>query len=542
MAQVVPAGKVWLLKNIPWSNSYQHTKYFSNASAQHSWICDSSHIIGTENPKVGQNYIKDPLRGTIKLQARQETYLSTTSVCNYMCFQNTDISDGSGQQALYIYAFVTDIRFVSNSVAEFDYEVDVIQTFLMQGMCELKECYIERIHPTSDSFGAHLEPEPLHSDRYVYDHINYSTFYNADPSGWSVLMYASKARSEGDAIKSMGMRCGLPQGLYCNVFQGDETDNAYKKFSDWMNGLSAESFADWSEKIVAVVAVPSEFVTASSGGLSNSSAWNGSEYIDCYTSSIDGYTPNNKKLLTYPYNCHYMSTQDGSNEDLPYEFMTINNNGRARFKCALAIQPQPELIIAPYGYKGYPQGNVNYDAKIVVKDFPMIPWVGDAYKQYLGSQGMQNAFNILKGVAGGAITGMFTTGNPIGGLAGAGLGAVGSAIQNDISKERASLGSDAPHISSNSTMWALGQKTVMHAQKCICEEDARRIDKFFDCYGYASGQIAVPHLTNSRKNQNYVKTAGCTISGGAPASALNKIESIFNSGITVWSGTVGNYN
>ena len=544
MAQVIPVGKVWLLKNIPWSKNYQHTAYFASSSTQHSWICSSAHIIGETNPKTGQNYIKDQLTGTIKLSGHSYTYRN----CNYICWQNTDIDNStSGTSSLedrYYYAFVDDIRYVSNVVFEVDYTIDVLQTYLFGASpCSLNKCFIERTHTKTDTVGDHIEPEPITSDRYVYDHINYSTFYNANPSGWSVLVYATKARSEGDAIKSMGMRCGLPQGLYCNVFQSDETDNAYKKFSDWMNGLSAESFADWVEKIVAVVAVPSEFVSASSGGLADTHDWNGSEYVATYTASIDGVTPKNKKLLTYPYNCMYMSTQDGSSEELPYEFMAVNNQGKARFKCALAIQPQPELIVAPYGYKGYPQGNVDYDAKLVVKDFPMIPWVGDAYKQYLGSQGMQNAFNILKGAVGGALTGAFTGGNPISALAGAGTGAIGTAIQNDISAEKARMGTDSPHVSSNSTMWALGQKTIMSAQKCICEKDAKRIDNYFTTYGYAIKTTDTVQFTNPRFRQHYVKTANCDCVGGAPAKAIAEIENIFNRGITIWNSgdNVGNY-
>jgi len=545
MAQVQPIGKVWLLKDIPWSKNYQHTAYFADSTSQHEWICGSSHLIGSSNPKEAQNYIKDPLQGTIKLSGRSFTYRN----CNYICWQNTNIEqslDGTPQREdKYYYAFVDEIRFTSNSVFEVDYTIDVLQTFLFGGgNCSLNKCYIERTHTQTDALGDHIEPETFTSDRYVYDHINYSTFYNANPSGWSVLMYATKARSEGDAIKSMGMRCGLPQGIYCNVFQADETDNAYKKFADWMNGLSAESFADWVDKIVAVVAVPSEFVTASAGGLVDSSAWNGSEYVATYTTNIDGVTPKNKKLLTYPYNCMYLTTQDGSSEDLPYEFLSVNNQGNARFKCALAVQPQPELIVAPYGYKGYPQGNVNYDAKIVVKDFPMIPWVGDAYKQYLGSQGMQNAFNIIKGAVGGAVTGAFTGGNPVTALAGAGLGAVGTAVQNDISAEKASMGTDSPHVSSNSTMWALGQKTVMTAQKCICSQDAKRIDNFFTTYGYAIRTTEAIHFTNPRFNQHYVKTANCDCVGGAPSKAIAEIERVFNAGVTIWNSgdNVGNYN
>ena len=542
MAYVTPIGQLWLLKDIPWSKNYQHTAYFSDASSQHSFICHSDHVIGTANPKTAQNYIKDPLSGTIKVEGHSYTYRN----CNYICWANTDIKESLEgnhiRETKYYYAFADEIRYVNNSVFEIDYTVDVLQTFLFGGgSCSLKKCFIERTHTQTDTFGEHIEPEPVTSDRYVFDHVHYSDFYDADPSKWAVLVYASKSRAEGDNIKTMGMRCGLPQGVYCNVFKPDDQEDAYKKFADWFNAHTTtdESYADWASKIVAVVAVPDEFVSASSGGLADNPAWNSSKYIDTYTSQIDGFTPKNKKLLTYPYNCMYLSTQDGTNTDLPYEFMSINND-KARFKCAIAIQPQPELIVAPYGYKGYPQGNVDYDAKVVVKDFPMIPWVGDAYKQYLGSQGMQNAFNLVKGAVGGLASGSLTG---VGAIPGAVMGTLGTAIQQDIRGEQVKMGADNPHVSSNSTLWALGQKTVMSAQKCVCETDAKRIDNFFTTYGYAIKTTDTVHFTNPRYNQHYVKTANCDCKGGAPSKAIAEIENIFNRGITIWNSgdNVGSY-
>ena len=542
MSNIARNTTLYLLKNIPFDKGYTHTRYFSSESDRDNWILSTSNPDHVISKKEAQNYIKNPLSGTIRVAGHEENYLD----CNYICFQNTKIdSDGSGTYGNQIkhYAFVDDLKYVSNSVFEIDYTIDVVQTYLIGHTGILKECMVLRENVSDDDFGKHIEPEPIVSDRYVYNNIRKSSFYDADLSKWSVLVYASKARSEGNNIKSMGVRDGLPQGLYCNVFMPDDSSvtnpqTAYEKFVDWMNSRSDDEYADWSQKIVAIVAVPSEFIDQSLGGLKTKSTWNSSVYVEARITDVDGYTPVNKKLLTYPYNGHYLTDQDGNTEDIAYEFMSINNSGNMRFKLAFAVQPQPECVVAPYGYKGYPQGNVNYDAKMVIKNFPMIPWVADAYKQYLGSQGMSNAYNIVSSGVKGAIGGALM-GNP---LAGSALGVIDMINRQGLQGRQASMGADDVHLASNSAMWALGEKTIMDCQKCICKEDAKRIDMYFTQYGYAVNTLKKPDFTNTKFFHHFVQTQNCIISGGAPASVCEKLQEIFNRGITFWdSDSIGNY-
>ena len=544
MAQVIPVGKIWMLHNIPWDDTYQHVKYFGSASAQHSWICSSAHILPnvSPNPKTAQNYVKDPLHGTIKVAARQENY----NTCNYCCIQNTDISTtldtGTGTlQGFYIYAFVNDVRYVSNSVIELDYSVDVMQTYLMQHKCTVQKSYIDRQHTQTDNIGEHIEPEGITSDRYVFKNGSTLHFYAGGISGWKVLVYASKARSEGNAIKAMGLRCGLPQGAYCNVFSGSGGGNAFAAFKDWLDGMTDEEYADWIQKIIAVVAVPGEMVSESSGGLADTNAWkNESIYINKQLSNLDGYTPTNKKLFTYPYNCHLVSDGDGASMEYAYEFFPSGDT--MHFIGALAVQPQPEYIAAPYGYYGFPSERPNYDYKVSVKNFLPIPYVTDAYKSYLGTQGVNNAVNLLLNTVGGAIGGGIMTGN----VAGAMIGATGALLKTEIGQEMqarsAKMGADGSHISSNGCMTALGQKTLYDCQKCICAADAERIDNYFSRFGYSQNKIDDVHFTNPRFNQHFVKTVGSVITGGAPAQAITKIKQALDSGVTFWKNNVGAYD
>ena len=80
-------------------------------------------------------------------------------------------------------------------------------------------------------------------------------------------------------------------------------------------------------------------------------------------------------------------------------------------------------------------------------------------------------------------------------------------------------------------------------------DEAKRIDDFFSCYGYAVNKVKEPEL-NSRAYWNFVMTKDCVISGDMPASSKDAIGRIFDSGITFWNGesnelasgaNIGNY-
>ena len=68
----------------------------------------------------------------------------------------------------------------------------------------------------------------------------------------------------------------------------------------------------------------------------------------------------------------------------------------------------------------------------------------------------------------------------------------------------------------------------------IREEFARRLDKYFDMYGYKTNLLKLPNI-NGRQNWNFVKTIDCNIEGTEiPEKDINKLKSMFNTGITLW--------
>lgn len=67
----------------------------------------------------------------------------------------------------------------------------------------------------------------------------------------------------------------------------------------------------------------------------------------------------------------------------------------------------------------------------------------------------------------------------------------------------------------------------------IKHQFARRLDKFFDMFGYLTNELKLPNL-NSRPNWNYVKTLGVNIIADIPQEDLLTLKNYFDSGITLW--------
>ena len=77
----------------------------------------------------------------------------------------------------------------------------------------------------------------------------------------------------------------------------------------------------------------------------------------------------------------------------------------------------------------------------------------------------------------------------------------------------------------------------------ITFEQARRIDSFFNMYGYATNEVKIPNLTG-RSNFNYVKLQQPYITGSIPVESMINIKKIFSNGVRIWhnAGTFMNYN
>lgn len=101
-------------------------------------------------------------------------------------------------------------------------------------------------------------------------------------------------------------------------------------------------------------------------------------------------------------------------------------------------------------------------------------------------------------------------------------------------EKQAMLPDTASLSSSNATM--LGYNLMnnnIFSRYTIKNQFAKRIDDFFDMYGYLTNEVKIPNI-NNRPNWNYIKTIGANIVGNIPENALLSLKSFFDSGITLW--------
>lgn len=297
--------------------------------------------------------------------------------------------------------------------------------------------------------------------------------------------------------------------------------------------------------------------------------------------TIDGYTPRNKKLLCYPYNILYETNNSGNVAEYRYEeFLNLtsqNQESYVVFRLWGNISMNPGMYSAPHRYNGSIWSPGAIDDELVVTGFPMCSYNIDSFRAWLA----QNSGTIAAGV--GSIVASWATfiggaigaAGAVGGAAGAnGAGALipaetGGSILNMQNVSQAISAPKVPGIGLiGSTLGAIGQlydhartPPQMHGSnngnllyqagqltfswyyKQIKQEYAKIIDGYFDMYGYKTNRVGTPNLM-ARPKYSYVKTIGCSLEGFIPGDFKSEIEAIFDKGIRFWrTGAVfGNFD
>lgn len=160
MAYITPNSTVRFHQNIPLDNTYDHTLYFSSLSEQETYFSYRNQ--------------SDPTQSRVKYQIDNYTYQRHTrdSIrvglpienivnCSYMSFKNTSFENK------WFYAFITDMEYVNNNTTIVYYEIDVMQTYVINDVT-FEQCYIERQHTETDNIGENTQPEPIGACEYVY--------------------------------------------------------------------------------------------------------------------------------------------------------------------------------------------------------------------------------------------------------------------------------------------------------------------------------------------------------------------------------------
>lgn len=577
MAEISPQTDIIVMAGLPFPVDYDYTIHFESLSAQYRFILGSAvYVDGNRyftRYKLTRQMYQRQERGWMKIQIKYQT----ARTLNYLAFRN-------GEGLNWVFAFITNSEYVNENTTLIQYQIDIMQTYMFS--YTLNPCIVEREHVADDSLFKHYLPEDIEVDDYEINGIDLS-FGHLGDTNQGVLVGATFDKTHD---RFMG-------GWYNGVYQGASLQffKTGSEIVDFLLYATDPATGDKSEGIIGMYMIPSFFGDQLTGSDANfyytpvvSDALNAENLA---TSWVNKHHYRNNKLCCYPY-CYLSILQNNGDEqifdirlfqpsgneitteDIGDDYTPISRRNVKFFTrfCA-GLPPMAEL------YPEYYDGNrYNRRKRLVVGDFPVVSWNIDSYKAWLANNIGQQAIGITSDVLGGilGITGSLTGGwqqekigkslLPTGEsytkvtpahMSGSGiLGAVSSGVHMGINLayryDSFRMAKNLPnkYFGGNANMidaanGYLGWKPYFHH---LTKSFAKRVDEFFDRYGYRVMELKTPSLVN-RTAFTYVKTNGCSLTANScNAETANQIKAIFDNGITFFTleyglsyHLVGNY-
>lgn len=550
---IAPNTTVRLLTGVPLDNTYAHTIYFANKTAQTSYFQGKTKSGCLFNNISYQRYSK----GVIRLQKSADDIYD----CNYMMFQN------SAYGTRWFYAFINTIEYVSNTVCEITYEIDVIQTWFFD--VTLLQSFVEREHSTTDVAGDNIVPEPVNIGEYYMGTPTGSGLFDTydvvivSPYTYQINSVTNPWEDSTDEKHLEGISTILSYQAFDST--NDSTSVAGQSFL----AVAMSQFPD-NEDIASAYLIPHSFIDYDNNQTIRLDTDTFEPQIANYfthhpTSLSHGYVPKNKKLLTYPYNKLVIDTADGNLYEYAFEFFDEYQEGSSHidginFEIKGYRGINCSFKAVPVHYKGE---DLNYTEGCLLTDFPNVGIVNDSFKAWVAQNKTRTALQVASDIMGiGAGAGTVMAGSQImtpitnvlsktgakmmsGGyeqIGKSGVKGIGGTLAEFADKSRLRY---HPRVGSNDgsqeIVW--GKKDFTGIQYSVNPQNAQIIDDFFNCYGYATHRVKVPNR-NARPHWTYVKTIDINLESNAPSDDTNKIASIYDNGITFWvnGSEVGNYS
>ena len=555
MPDIYPTGKLQLYSGIKLDNTYQHALSFADAAARESFFGNTG-------------------SGTLmkhNLSARQYQRV-TSGVCevalsidkvydvNYMRFQNTDFSNN------WFYAFVKNVEYVNDNNSRLYYEIDVLTTFYFDW--GYLPSFVEREHAATDTAGDNIVEEPIKfNEPQAFSRD--ATFFNQ----FKVCIAAADYRTiNGNRTGIISQYGNTENGVFAGVTVNGCYLNTFDLTSDADITNFQQALSSMSEDELAMINIFLFPKALFSEGDIDSKGRQAISFVpyNVYATkptTLNGYTPRNKKLFTYPY-C-YLCVDNGTvTNNYRWEFFKhVNGYSDYMFVIKGVPLPTPNVYIAPVNYKGVLITEAGekyvYEERLDLPKLPQVAFPIDSYAAWLAQTESSRQNKIIAGAAGGVATGIGlgvkggaaigAAGGPIGAGVGAAvgavlggvLGAVGAKVANDMAiTEAADMKNKATGSASEASGLADSHYGIIFKKMTITADDAKTIDSFFDMFGYAQNRIKTPAI-RTRDHWNYIKTNGLNMSfvKGIPADYVVKIKQIHDNGVTYWKNhsEIGNY-
>lgn len=588
MATVPLSGtNIRLLTGIPFSNDYKHTRWFDSSTEQTNYFLGKTPVHTIERASFQRQDNKTFIAVNKKIDALYGV--------NYVMFQNEDYS------TKWFYGFVTRLEYKNDSTTYVHVQLDLFQTW--KNRIQFQPSFVVREHrplwqedgrPVVNTIDEGLE-YGLEYDTVSIEHVQPS-------DGIQFLVIISKTPmhvgDDGNDVKPV--RIGMPQPLTYYVVPFD-TKNPTVVVADGEGDSSVINdpttvMKDLYANEKAVNNIVSMYITDHIGKAITITRTQGQPTVikglypdsfpnvtigdntNClYAKSVSVFTTDliplsddkykdfvpvtESKLLMYPYTNIVLDDFKGNRTAYKVEYINGKHLG-LMVKGSLGLSNY-----VTYGIDNYNHGNVmdnpefgalNNESALVSNVPNDITVINDYLSAFL--QGNRNQIEnqensaLFNGVMNGIQAGISGAGsamerNPFGvaqavGQVTQGAGNTVLELQGIEAKQKdiANIPPTIQKMGSN-TAYSMGHgyNGVYLMKKQIKAEYRRKLQAFFNMYGYKTNEVKVPNF-HTRRYWNYVQTKGCVILGDFNADDLVEIKAIFDNGITLWhTDQVGNY-
>lgn len=520
---VTPQGTVSLCKT-QLENDYKNQLTFSNATAQHNYFASTVQYTQNDCTYIKQDNV-----------LYFDKNIDQIRTCNYLFYKNTGFTNK------WFYCFITRMEYENENCTAVYFETDVFQTW--QFDISYKRCFVEREHVNNDTFGLHTVPENFELGELTCNDVNRLAYADLNLNVL-LVMAINKPLSPLTDNANTHMYGGVFSGLYYVAFHTpQDCAKCINQLDGAGQGAVIENIFILPNKLLNINSWSTIYIPpASASDTFEISAISNSnnpvriikDTIVTRNTTIDGYTPKNRKLFCWPFNYMFATNNGGQQAVFHYEDFA---NGNGDFDIVGTIAPGGSIRMIPRNYK-----NLGDDTDATACNtygltgakYPTCAWVNDAYTNWL----TQNAVNLQISLASsyalvgiGAIS--TAMGNPMG-IMDIASGAM--EIADDLKQmHQAEFMPNQANGNANSgdIQYSAHMMQFDVYQMSIKSEYAKIIDNYFTMFGYKVSTVKIPNITG-RSNWNYVKTIDCNCDGNIPQEDLNKIKNMFNAGVTLW--------
>ena len=502
-------SQIILCKNIKMDKNYNNVLNYSETDLL--TICEANKIEKATN----YSFVK-PNGNAIDVSFSYSNCLKA----NYIAFQNPYYDNK------WFFAFVDSVEYRNNSLTRITFTIDVFSTWFNK--ITLQTCFVEREHVNDDTVGANTIPEGVELGDYV--NSGDATTINIYQNIGVCIGVTELPGGNRFGVSKVGGIVGGVAYLFCNDL---ESLGALKAFYD---------SAGKGDAIKSIFYFDGAFKVNAESGLFQ---YNSKEYtyykikqdnsltkviphIQKIT-NLNGYTPINNKLLTFPYCYYQIDNNNGNAIVLKYEDFSTAYIG---LTAEVAFTVGGSVRVSPAYYKGR---QVNYNESFSIAKLPVGNFTSDAYSNWLAKNGTNIGLNILGAAGQVAGAGLAVATGGITGVATAGASSllnVGKTV-SQIQQSTLISPSLQGNLNNGDVNYLLGLYNPIGYNKTIKAEYARIIDNYFSCFGYKINRTKVPNITG-RLNWNYVKTIGCNFTGEMSSNDLETIRQVFDRGVTIW--------